>query len=170
MSLNICAHLPFKKWVSKSNPESKTLPQVISAISLAPSFAYLSFVCDKLHLSGPQRRFYSCRFHYLFDFCFSSDLLLFQSFSVIFALAPALWASSGYPLAWDYSVFSVLLVLVFSFLLNFWPEFSALAASPVCISFSLAFLLFYFSQWFHHLQKHQGSVSITKHLVSISWI
>ena len=90
--------------------------------AFAPLFASPAFRCAKLRFSGLQSSF-----HYLFDFCFPCDLLLLRSSSVIFALASVCFKLlPDLPLAWDYSVFSVLLASVFTFLsfwtsdLNFW--------------------------------------------------
>ena len=116
-------------------------------------------------------------FAFLMTFCFSkvslSSLLWLQCVKLLPDTPPH--PHPHLPLAWDYSVFSVLLPSVFTFLsfwnsdLNFWPWW----ASPYASLYPPS-LLFNSSQWFHHLERCQSRINFTQHLevsaCTISWI
>ena len=86
-----------KKKASKSNPESKTLPQVLSSISQHPPLLNFPSNVTSYIYQGLNGAFIHAGFIMYLTFAFLLTLL-FQSFSVIFALAPALQASFSFPL------------------------------------------------------------------------
>lgn len=156
MSLNVCAHLPFKNKQANQILKKKNASPRLSYFS-ASSFADLSFLWmwQVTCIWTPGQLL-----------LFIWLLLLFKSFSVIFASAPALQTSSRYRLPRDCSVFFIWLASVFFFSFpNSWLEISDLLGSPFYLSLSSPSSCFIFPSGFI-IWKSVKVASMTQHLIS----
>lgn len=154
MSLNICAHLPFKNkqikfWKQNSSPR-------LSFYLLASSFADLSCGCDKLHLAGPR-----CRFYYLFDFCFFKWPFAFPKFLCNLYFGPSLKLLPEPPLpriTLCFLSYRHQSLLFFPLELLTWTF--CFHGSPLCISLSLLSSYFIFPSGFIIRKSVKGVLAL----------